>query len=445
MFELPPAADQDEIANSFTKGLEYALGQFPILAGTLHNDAARRRLSVTKQRESSVTLVIKEVHDEPGGPLSFQYLNERDFPVQLLDARELLPSSIAPKQLVPPLGDFSATGTIMSTFQLTFIPGGLIVALAIRHSCADGDGCNTFLATWAEGAAASRHGRTASPKVKTNAAGQQLSATAPDRKRWQQLDGKFPILKDLGKSPPSLADFQMPALKVRMWHFPRSSTAKLKAESSPVGRSSWISTYDAIVGLLWKTITRAKLPLLNPALSKTTMMGHSVSARNLLQPKLDQGYLGNAIVISTTPPVPIHKVLAEGNLPKLAASIRESIKAVTPQAASEMVEWTAGLQDPRFVTIALDAFMGMDFGVASWQAMTPYEKHDFGFGPPKALRLPHPQFEGYVFVMPSRRAVKPEAADEGIEVCVCLEASSHDRLMQDPELLQYAQPRGNDA
>lgn len=50
-------------------------------------------------------------------------------------------------------------GTIMSTFQLTFIPGGvaLVSALANHDSCADGGGCDNFL-TWAKGAAASTRG-----------------------------------------------------------------------------------------------------------------------------------------------------------------------------------------------------------------------------------------------------------------------------------------------
>jgi hypothetical protein len=72
-----------------------------------------------------------------------------------------------------------------------------------------------------------------------------------------------------------------------------------------------------------------------------------------------------------------------------------------------------------------------------------YERHDFGFGVAMAIRFPDPQFEGYVFVYPSRAGVKKDALDEGIEVCICLEKTCHDRLMQDGELLKYAQPRGN--
>lgn len=74
----------------------------------------------------------------------------------------------------------------------------------------------------------------------------------------------------------------MPAPKVRMQHFPRGSTAKLEPEASTVGSGSWISTYDAVVGRLWKANTCAKLPLWNPALSKTTMMELELSAHNTM-------------------------------------------------------------------------------------------------------------------------------------------------------------------
>lgn len=199
-----------------------------------------------------------------------------------------------------------------------------------------------------------------------------------------------------------------------MWHFPRNRTTKLKPESSPVGSGSRISTYGTIVGLPWKATTRAKLSLLNHAPSKATLMGHGMNAHSMTQSKLDEGYLDNAIFTSSTSRVPIQEGLAEGNIAKLAASIRSSFQAVSPQATSKIVERTEGLHNPRFVTIAINAFLGMDFVVAGWQVMTPYEKHGFGLGPPEALRLPHPQFEGYTFVMPSRRMVKPKATDEGI-------------------------------
>jgi hypothetical protein len=163
-----------------------------------------------------------------------------------------------------------------------------------------------------------------------------------------------------------------------------------------------------------------------------------------LQPPLPDHYLGNAVALPRTEPLAIKKILAENNLPQLAAAVRASIQSITPEYVSELPEWVAGLEDRRWISINMNSFLGMDLAGTSWREMTPYERHDFGFGLPKALRWPHPQFEGYVFVLPSRASVKPVGFDEGIEVIVCLEESCHDRLLKDTELLQYAQPRGLD-
>lgn len=71
VFEIPPAADEGQVINSSTNDLEYALNQFPMVAGILCNDEVSRCPSTTKERESSVTLVVNKVSDEPGGLPSF--------------------------------------------------------------------------------------------------------------------------------------------------------------------------------------------------------------------------------------------------------------------------------------------------------------------------------------------------------------------------------------
>ena len=107
-----------------------------------------------------------------------------------------------------------------------------------------------------------------------------------------------------------------------------------------------------------------------------------------------------------------------------------------------LLQWIEGQEDKRWLKISVTSFLGMDLGASSWQGMTAYEKHDFGFGLPKALRWPSPPFEGFVFLYPSRAGAAGGAEDEGIEVCVCLEESCQNRLMEDQLLLEYAEVRG---
>lgn len=459
IFELPPDADRGGIVQSLAKGLAFALGQYPVLAGVLRMDASNGRMWVVKQRDSTVGLFVKDASAPAGKEHhlpSFEYLEADDFPVQLIDGHKVLPKIVTEKQLFSPLGENADDdATIISTFQITFIDGGLILAAAIHHNCSDGPGCNGFLTTWAENSAAASRGEPFKPIDVANTARDQLSAPKPSAERWQELDGKFPILKNLRAPPPAPpADFMMPNLKIRMWHVPRSRAAELKALCAQADEEKWVSTYDCIMALFWKTITRAKLPLLKPAMSKEVILVHAVNTRNMLEPPLPDRFLGNAVALPRVPIDSIEELVRDGNdnLPQLAAAVRESIKTITPQYAAELPEWVAGLEDRRYIAITMDSFLGMDLAGTSWQAMTPYEHHDFGFGLPKAMRWPHPQFEGYVFVLPSRAAAKKDKQDgsgddndEGLEICVCLEESCHDRLLRDAELLRFAQPRGLDA
>jgi len=272
----------------------------------------------------------------------------------------------------------------------------------------------------------------------------RLSAKKPEAARWKELDRKFPVLKDGGGTPlPPPADFKMPKLATRMWHFPKSKTEQLKSQAMAKTGESWISTYDAIMSILWKRITRSKLDLLHPDLAKEVILVHAVNTRKILDPPLQETMMGNAVALPRTEPIKISELIAENNLPEIAQRVRNSIKTITPQYVAELPEWIAGLDDRRWISINMSSFLGMDLAGTSWQGMNVYQKHDFGFGVAKAIRFPDPQFEGYVFVYPSRADVKDNAVDEGIEVCVCLEKGCHDRLMKDTELLRYAQPRGS--
>jgi hypothetical protein len=182
------------------------------------------------------------------------------------------------------------------------------------------------------------------------------------------------------------------------------------------------------MSILWKTITRSKLELLQPDLDKEVILVHAVNTRKAFDPPLPETFLSNAIGLARTESLKISDLIADDNLPELVQMVRASIKAITRQYVAELPKWISGLADRRWININMSSFLGMDLAGTSWQAMNVYQQHDFGFGIAKAIRFPDPQFEGYVFVYPSRADVKENAVDEGIEVCICLEKGCHDRL-----------------
>lgn len=59
VFALPKGANKDAIITSLTKGLEFALSQFPLLVGALEMDEASGQMWVSKKKASTLSLHVK--------------------------------------------------------------------------------------------------------------------------------------------------------------------------------------------------------------------------------------------------------------------------------------------------------------------------------------------------------------------------------------------------
>ncbi|KAJ9133690.1 Trichothecene 3-o-acetyltransferase [Pleurostoma richardsiae] len=416
VFALPDKADTEAITKNMTAGLEFTLSQFPVLAGVLDVDEASGRMWVTKKRNSTVSLHVKHMPDEGEFP-SYEELERKDFPASLIEGNQLLPKSVTAKQLHSPLGSNDEGGICLAAFQLNFIRGGLVIGLAIHHALSDGPGCDGFLTTWAENSAAAGKGTPFVPtKQSFNIYGSPLDVEEPTPAQMEMLKNAYPVVKDAGgPMPPPPPGFKMPPLVPQMWHFPKSKLEALKRQASTGRADQWISTYDAVMALLWSGITRAKLELLKPDLESRATLVHAVDTRKAWDPPLPERFLGVGAAAARCEPLAVRDVIAAENLSTLAASIRASIAAITPQYLTGLLRWVAGQKDQRWLEVNVNSFLGVDLGASSWQGMTAYENHDFGFGLPRALRWPSPAFEGFVFLYPSRAGSKSEATDEGIE------------------------------
>lgn len=107
------------------------------------------------------------------------------------------------KQLFSPLGENAGDdATTLSTFQVTFIEGGLILTAAVHHNCSDGPSCNGLLTTWAENSAAASRGEPFSPIDVANTSRDQLSAPSRAPNASGSCTASFPSSKASGRRPP---------------------------------------------------------------------------------------------------------------------------------------------------------------------------------------------------------------------------------------------------
>lgn len=471
VFSLPRDADRQQILSKLTEGLSRTLADYPILTGTLHFDNEAKRIVVKGAPGASVALDVKE--PGPGGDIDiepFSFLDEHDFPVHLLDASQVLPPSVVGTFAVPG-PDVASDGPPACALQVTFIEGGLILGLAVTHQVCDGPGCEALLTSWARYSHASFRGAlattTGAPAAIPDRAilSADRGARIPDALR-DELAAKFPTFRANSEPPqPPPADAGPPVVvKTRVWHIPKSKLRQLKALASApppppdaaaaaaADDDGWISTYDAVLALLWRATVRAKSPLLRPAPTAPSKAVHAVNIRGRADPPIPAGYAGVGVTLPQSRALTVADVLDDDlttALPTLARAVRGSTRQVTASYVAELVAWAGSCDDLRWTELVMHWTLGLDCMAFDWHTMASYAAHDFGFGLPAALRWPHPRFEGFFFTLPTRTTRRrqgagreDEAEDEGMEILFGLEESCYARFEADEELLRFAEQRG---
>ncbi|KAK8070229.1 hypothetical protein PG994_006845 [Apiospora phragmitis] len=443
IFELPEGTDPDQIVANLAKGLEKALGDHPELTGTMHFDNAAKRIVIKRAEGASVALHVKDARNAEDQIPSYAWYHEQDYPVHRLEIAQLIPDEAAghPMHVAQ---DLEIPGPVVAAFQATFIKGGVIIASAISHQVCDGLGWDAFNTTWAAYAKAATMGRPAALDPHIPPHDYFMTKTTPTPAKWEALRGKYPTMK-YNTAPPPPTDLVMPEVKTRVFHFPRSKLAKLKAECNkglPAG--AYVSSYDAVAALWWRAMLRSKRPLLNFGDDDDSKCVHAVNLRERADPPVPSRFIGTSVALPWSETVKIKQALGpkEEALPLLARTVRGNTTCVTPGYIEGQMQWARGGPDLRYNELDMPWILGRDCMGFGWHDMTPYRTHDYGFGAPTGFRWPQMGFESFFFMLPSRAGVKGKGPDEGIEVTFGIEKSCFPRLERDEELLAYCEQRG---
>ncbi|KAK2680290.1 Transferase [Fusarium oxysporum f. sp. vasinfectum] len=433
IFELPQVVSKDSIVESLVTGLERTLVDYPILSGTLHFDNESRRIVVKKQAGSHLTLHIKDA--SPEDIPAFPVLDKHDFPVHLLDAPKVLPEQFVSPHFPVPGSDISVIGPAVGGAQITFIEGGIIIGLAITHQVCDGPGFESLFTAWARYTAAAANGDSLNRFAASKSEIPSRSILSLENKpkltaeELERLSAKFPIMK-LRDGPPAPPSSRLQDASCQ--------------DSAGLEPGTWISTYDAILSIMWRATVRAKSRLLKPDPATPSKAVHAVNGRGRTGFPISDRYIGTAITMPQSKTFTISEVLGdlETTLPVLAQAVRESTNSVNPEYMSDLIKYAVGSSNLQWSELDMHWVLGLDCMAFDWHTMKSYENHDFGFGTPAALRWPHPNFEGFFFVLPSRAGVRNAGEDEGTEVCFGLEETCYAQLEKDGEFAKYAEQRG---
>lgn len=214
---------------------------------------------------------------------------------------------------------------------------------------------------------------------------------------------------------------------------------QLKAQCAPhLNGVDYISSYDCISALIWKSLTRARLQIHPEKTASPSRFVHPIDVRSRdPKKKTSERYFGNAVIGSQAGPLTAEAVVSGGDrgLAAVATLIRKSINSVDLSTINHMTALMASLSPTETLSLNSD-FTDMDIFMNTWYSGSA-EKYNIGAGShPVACRLPDSMPGSYMVILPnfSREATKV------FEVLVKATVEENGLLKKDAEFLKYFEP-----
>lgn len=433
-YKLSEDFDRDIVITNLCKGLQKTTTEYRFLGGYLRADC---KGNFVKRGADHPNITVHINHLEHTEFPSYHELEQREFPFSNLDEQHL-PQSL---NLLADPTTRPDEGFPTIVIQLNLIRGGLIIGAAFHHQCVGAKGIDVVMARWAANTRALFTGIPPPPFNPGCLNPKTLTSTTPlSPDRIPEVEAKIKVVKYVPVLPESQAQPLETAQTI--FHFPTSSLVALKASTISREPGQWVSTYDCITAVMWRAMTRARLPRQGVSpddASRRISIMHPVDVRSYTNPPIPEAFPGNSIGMASVESS-VQRLLAADGLADAALAVRNSVnKWRSPEMLKDILDYIVSFPNRNGVRFTLNLSPELETAVTSWGVLTAYQTHDFGFGPLRALRLATSVFNGTIFVYPKR--LKEDCPDEGTEVFVTLEKSDMERLRADEELLTWAQVR----
>ncbi|KAJ5319898.1 hypothetical protein N7508_000181 [Penicillium antarcticum] len=421
-YELQPTAHPDELVSSIVEGVRNATRQLPFMAGTLEFQKTGK-LCILVSPENQTEVKIRRFSSTEHK--SFSILSKNSFVPDDLDFTQLLPEEEAGKNSVCAL-------------QLSLIEAGLIMGFRMNHATGDWASINTFLSLICQSTKAHRAGLDGTVYVPDlNRDPYNTLAPDPCLSREDLLENlsMFYVMNksDLKRPPPP------PSLKSNIYRINERTMQRLKARCAPfLGDLGYVTSYDCIAALAWRSITRARLGI-NPEGSITpSRFVHPIDVRTRdPDHRTTKNYFGNAVIGCQAGPVIAQELVVDGDEKFAAAAtlIRKSISTVGLSTVGHMTSLIGSLS-PTETLGSLADFFGMDLLMNTWYSGTA-ENYDIGAGSvPVAARLDPSMAGACVIILPNFSW----GGERTFEAFVQLPSEEHELLEKDAEFSKYFEP-----
>ncbi|KAK1977913.1 transferase [Colletotrichum cereale] len=342
--------------------------------------------------------------------------------------------------------------------QANFVNGGCILAIGFHHSASDATGMVSFLRAWSE------HCRNLGQPQDADICS-WLAPESFDRTLLERLWRKSPsrpasdIPRDtwgfLGFQPPGeaedlaehVAPSSAPARTMTSSIFyisPESFNNLKKGVLDSSSDKTGLSANDALLGLFWRALMKARYNAANAAGGVTppgtvSYLESPVDGRPVFDSALPLSYSGNLVIVNKVPMPVAQLVSPDTTLRDVAQSIRAQAVKVTPSLVKDAFTLMQQVADYTKLNHAFTRLDGFDVMITSL-LLLPLDKIDFGAdvfgndGRPESLRPLMDAFNANFRLC----MVLPMKTHGGIELLVSLFADEMEQLLEDEEFAKYA-------
>jgi hypothetical protein len=429
-FSMPDDSPHPAIIRTLTDGLERLSASFPWVAGQVVNEGAgegNTGISKIRALKAVPDLVVKDLRDDPSAP-TMDALRQAHFPMSMLHER-----IIAPRNTLPGKPKEPASDSPVFLLQANFITGGLLLTFAGQHQTMDMTGQGQIIHLLSK--ACRNEPFTDDELSSGNLTRENLIPFLDDSyKPGPELE--YQIVKAATSHPISSTDGYPappppPKCTWASFTFESTSLAALKslATETITPPSGFISTDDALSALIWQSVSRARLPRLDPTGDST--LARAVDVRHHMGiPKTYTGLFQNMAYSKYK-----LQTLVEEPLGGVASQLRSALDSrktdleYHTRAVATMLNRTP---DKSVISMGATIDFSNDILLSSWAKVDCFGfDFNFGLGKPEAVRRPQfDPFEGLIYLM-------PKTPDGEISVSICLRDEDLERLKADGEFVKY--------
>ena len=428
-FPLSDTRNRAEVVDCLQAATNTLVDSFPFLAGHITvSEASEHRLNASKYVPSDHAHRLKIILNDVSEELPhYEELVKAKFPAAMLDG-----SKVGQGHGFP---DFTTGHTLDPCFAVkaNFVKGGLLLTFSLSHSIGDGTSMGQVMKMFATAC----RGDVIS-KADVEAGNMNRPLSLPSLRPGEiQLDHSDMTIKAAATDHKGHTDQNgqtaAPSMRWAYFSISNEKLIQLKDEAlaglSPDDKDLLVSSNDAFTALIWRAMTLARLPHLDPNTGSTLL--RAINCRRRLDPPLPDATLQNIITATyTTSSV---EDFSKGSLGTLASKLRKDLMNINDHHVRSIATHIRSTRDRNNIRFGAN-FSSNDVVVSSFTHL-PIYNYDFGplLGKPEFIRRPTlTPADGLLYLMPKR-------SDSSIDVGITMREDDLERMHLDEKWAYYTE------